>query len=169
MKKLLAALLFATTLPALAVTEVAGIKFEDTTKVGAGETALSQLNGAGMRSRLFLKVYALGLYLPQNYDRSFKGWVSARTALGASLNVPAVRVGALLGPEVLALVVPHGVHELDAIEGAAPFPRGPGGVGRFALEGELNGDEATVDGGLAVGRREFGTDVAAEHDVEILH
>jgi penicillin-binding protein 1C len=44
---------------------------------------------------------ATGLYLPQNYDRSFKGWVSARTALGASLNVPAVRVGAMLGPEVL--------------------------------------------------------------------
>jgi penicillin-binding protein 1C len=43
-----------------------------------------------------------GLYVPQNYDRQFKGWVSARTALGASLNVPAVRVGALLGPEDLA-------------------------------------------------------------------
>ena len=43
-----------------------------------------------------------GLYLPQNYDREFKGWVSARTALGASLNVPAVRVGAMLGPEALA-------------------------------------------------------------------
>ncbi len=42
-----------------------------------------------------------GLYLPQNYDRAFKGWVSARTALGASLNVPAVRVGAMLGPEAL--------------------------------------------------------------------
>lgn len=42
-----------------------------------------------------------GLYLPQNYDRQFKGWVSARTALGASLNVPAVRVGALLGPDAL--------------------------------------------------------------------
>jgi penicillin-binding protein 1C len=42
-----------------------------------------------------------GLYLPQNYDRGFKGWVSARTALGASLNVPAVRVGALLDPEAL--------------------------------------------------------------------
>jgi penicillin-binding protein 1C len=42
-----------------------------------------------------------GLYLPQNYDRAFKGWVSARTALGASLNVPAVRLGALLGPEAL--------------------------------------------------------------------
>ncbi len=42
-----------------------------------------------------------GLYIPQNYDREFKGWVSARTALGASLNVPAVRVGAMLGPEAL--------------------------------------------------------------------
>lgn len=42
-----------------------------------------------------------GLYLPQNYDRRFQGWVSARTALGASLNVPAVRVGALVGPDAL--------------------------------------------------------------------
>ncbi len=44
---------------------------------------------------------AAGLYLPQNYDRSFKGLVSVRTALGASLNVPAVRVGALLPPDAL--------------------------------------------------------------------
>jgi len=42
-----------------------------------------------------------GLYLPQNYDHDFKGWVSARTALGASLNVPAVRIGAMLGPDAL--------------------------------------------------------------------
>ncbi len=42
-----------------------------------------------------------GLYLPQNYDKSFKGWVSARSALGASLNVPAVRVGAMLGPDAV--------------------------------------------------------------------
>ena len=42
-----------------------------------------------------------GLYLPQNYDRDFKGWVSARTALGASLNVPAVRVAELLGPDAV--------------------------------------------------------------------
>jgi len=45
---------------------------------------------------------ASGLYLPQNYDRDHKGWISARTALGASLNVPAVRVGAMLGPDALA-------------------------------------------------------------------
>ena len=57
---------------------------------------------------------AAGLYLPQNYDRQFKGWVSARSALGASLNVPAVRVGALLGPDALferlnafGLALPH--------------------------------------------------------------
>ena len=42
-----------------------------------------------------------GLYLPQNYDKEFKGWISARTALGASLNVPAVRVGAMVGPDAL--------------------------------------------------------------------
>lgn len=43
-----------------------------------------------------------GLYIPQNYDRRFRGWVSVRTALGNSLNVPAVRAGAMLGPDVLA-------------------------------------------------------------------
>jgi penicillin-binding protein 1C len=32
-----------------------------------------------------------GLYIPQNYDKDFKGWVSVRSALGGSLNVPAVR------------------------------------------------------------------------------
>ena len=40
-----------------------------------------------------------GLYIPQNYDRSFKGWVSVRTALGASLNVPAVRTLAMVTPD----------------------------------------------------------------------
>ena len=33
-----------------------------------------------------------GVYVPQNYDRHFRGWVSARTALASSLNIPAVRV-----------------------------------------------------------------------------
>ncbi|MCV2361388.1 penicillin-binding protein 1C [Paucibacter sp. TC2R-5] len=42
-----------------------------------------------------------GLYLPQNYDREFKGFVSARSALGNSLNVPAVRLTAMLGAEAL--------------------------------------------------------------------
>jgi penicillin-binding protein 1C len=42
-----------------------------------------------------------GLYQPQNYDRQFRGWVSARQALGGSLNIPAVRAGALLPPDAL--------------------------------------------------------------------
>ncbi|WP_092955069.1 penicillin-binding protein 1C [Paracidovorax konjaci] len=42
---------------------------------------------------------ASGLYIPQNYDRQFKGWVSARTALAASLNVPAVRTLAMVTPD----------------------------------------------------------------------
>lgn len=42
-----------------------------------------------------------GLYVPQNYDRSFKGVVSVRTALAASLNVPAVRTLTLVGIDPL--------------------------------------------------------------------
>ncbi len=42
---------------------------------------------------------ATGLYIPQNYDRDFKGVVSARTALASSLNVPAVRTLVLTGVE----------------------------------------------------------------------
>jgi penicillin-binding protein 1C len=42
-----------------------------------------------------------GLYAPRNYDGGFKGRVSARTALASSLNIPAVQVGAMLGPDAL--------------------------------------------------------------------
>ncbi len=42
---------------------------------------------------------ASGLYVPQNYDRRFKGAVSARTALAASLNVPAVRTLVMVSPD----------------------------------------------------------------------
>jgi penicillin-binding protein 1C len=45
---------------------------------------------------------ASGLYIPQNYDRRFKGPVSARTALAASLNVPAVRTLVMVSPESFA-------------------------------------------------------------------
>ncbi len=38
-----------------------------------------------------------GAYIPQNYDRSFRGTVSVRTALASSLNVPAVRTVELVG------------------------------------------------------------------------
>jgi len=88
-----------------------------------------------------------GLYLPQNYDRSFKGWVSARTALGASLNVPAVRVGTLLGPDALferlnalGLALPHsGGHY------GASLALGSADVSLLAL---TNAYRALANGGL---------------------
>ncbi|AKZ65301.1 penicillin-binding protein [Herbaspirillum hiltneri N3] len=40
-----------------------------------------------------------GLYIPQNYDKQFKGLVSMRTALGSSLNIPAVRTLVTVTPE----------------------------------------------------------------------
>ncbi|MFC0168865.1 penicillin-binding protein 1C [Pseudoduganella danionis] len=40
-----------------------------------------------------------GLYVPQNYDKEFKGQVSVRTSLASSLNVPAVRTLVLTGLE----------------------------------------------------------------------
>lgn len=42
--------------------EVGGIKFDDTVKVGGKEL---KLNGAGIRVRVVVKVYALALYLPE--------------------------------------------------------------------------------------------------------
>ncbi len=62
MNRVIAILLLAFALPAFAAHEVAGVKFDDTTKVGAADTAI---NGAGMRKRAFIKVYAIALYLPQ--------------------------------------------------------------------------------------------------------
>lgn len=38
-----------------------------------------------------------GLYIPQDYDRNFRGAVSVRSALGSSLNVPAVRALTMVG------------------------------------------------------------------------
>ncbi len=49
-------------LPAYAVTEVAGIKFDDSAAVAGKEL---KLNGAGIRTKMIFKVYALGLYLPE--------------------------------------------------------------------------------------------------------
>ena len=42
-----------------------------------------------------------GLYVPQNYAPAYRGWVSARMALGGSLNVPAVRTLVRVGPDAL--------------------------------------------------------------------
>ncbi|XLZ68712.1 chalcone isomerase family protein [Massilia sp. SR12] len=56
-----AAILAASSLPAFAA-EVSGIKFPDTATVAGQELVL---NGAGVRTKLVFKVYALGFYLKE--------------------------------------------------------------------------------------------------------
>ena len=46
----------------VSATEIAGVKIDDKTRVADSDLAL---NGAGVRTRLFFQVYAIGLYLPQ--------------------------------------------------------------------------------------------------------
>jgi hypothetical protein len=45
-----------------AAAEVSGVKFEDTAKVAGKDL---KLNGAGVRTKFVIKVYAAGLYLPE--------------------------------------------------------------------------------------------------------
>jgi len=49
-------------IPAAQGADVAGVKIDDKTRVGSSELVL---NGAGLRKRFFLQVYAIGLYLPR--------------------------------------------------------------------------------------------------------
>jgi len=59
----LATALFAA-VPAQAA-DIAGVRFDDRTTVAGTDLAL---NGAGLRTRFMLKVYAMGLYLPRRAD-----------------------------------------------------------------------------------------------------
>lgn len=61
-KLVLACAALAAACGAQAAVDVNGIKFEDTNKVGGKDL---KLNGAGMRTKLVIKVYAAGLYLPE--------------------------------------------------------------------------------------------------------
>ncbi len=74
----------------------------------AGSTLKPFLYGLAIDSRVFTAASLVddspvaiaterGAYVPQNYDRSFRGTVSARTALASSLNVPAVRTVETVG------------------------------------------------------------------------
>lgn len=62
LRSLFSALLLtcAVALPASAAIDVNGYKFDDTARVGGKDL---KLNGAGMRTKVIIKVYAAGLYL----------------------------------------------------------------------------------------------------------
>lgn len=57
-----ALLALAVSLPASAAVDINGYKFDDTAKVAGKDL---KLNGAGMRTKFIIKVYAAGLYLPE--------------------------------------------------------------------------------------------------------
>lgn len=63
---------------------------------------------------------AFGRYAPQNFDRRFRGTVTIRQALIASLNIPAVRVADATGPARLAAMLERGGARLVLPRGEAP-------------------------------------------------
>ncbi len=76
----------------------------------AGSTLKPFLYATALQSRLLTAASILddspvrvntstGYYIPQNYDKHFLGEVSVRTALGNSLNVPAVRTSLRISPD----------------------------------------------------------------------
>lgn len=74
MASLVLALTSLWTLPALAALEVAGVRFDDQTSLASQALVL---NGAGVRVKMIIKVYAVGLYVPRK-----------ETAPAAILNQP---------------------------------------------------------------------------------
>ena len=62
-----AILTLAASLPAVAAVDVSGYKFDDTAKVAGKDL---KLNGAGMRTKFIVKVYAAGLYLPEKRNNT---------------------------------------------------------------------------------------------------
>jgi hypothetical protein len=97
---LLAAPLLAATLPAAAqVTEVAGVKFDES--IALAQTKL-QLNGAGVRYKAIFKVYAAGLYL-----------TTKATSLESIVSAP--------GPRRMQIVM---LRDIDANELGKLFTRG---------------------------------------------
>lgn len=62
LKALFAGLCIAVSMTAANAAEVAGVRFPDTANVGGKEL---KLNGLGLRTKFFIKVYAAGLYLQE--------------------------------------------------------------------------------------------------------
>jgi penicillin-binding protein 1C len=74
-------------------------------------------------------------YRPGNFDMSYQGDVSVRTALQLSLNVPAIRLLDAIGPQLLASRLGRAGVAYVLPDGAAPgLPIGLGGLGLTLLD-----------------------------------
>lgn len=67
MKALIVATLVALSANLAHAVEVAGVKFDDKTRLGSSEVLV---NGAGLRKKAFFKIYAMALYLPERHDEA---------------------------------------------------------------------------------------------------
>ena len=113
---------------------------------------------------------AAGLYIPQNYDRRFKGWVSVRTALAASLNVPAVRALAMVSPDAFArqlralglpLPQPAGYYGYSlALGGAEVSLLGLANAYRTLANGGRHGEVRATPGPASAGTQRLDRDAA---------
>lgn len=63
--------------------EVAGVKFDDQTKIGMTDLVV---NGAGLRKKVFFKVYAMALYLPEKQSEADAA-LAAKGAKRISINL----------------------------------------------------------------------------------
>jgi len=63
--------------------EVAGVRFDDQIKLGASEIVA---NGAGLRKKVFFKVYAMALYLPEKQSDA-AGAVNAKGSKRISISL----------------------------------------------------------------------------------
>jgi hypothetical protein len=111
-KNLLAAVLFVLTLPAWAAFDVAGVAFDDAATVGSDAL---RLNGTGIRTLFFFKVYAIGLYLPQKQ--------TAAAAALAGTGAKRVRIVMLrsVGAEKLADAFVEGIRNNNSAAELAPL------------------------------------------------
>jgi len=100
-----------------------------------------------------------GVYAPRNYDEAYRGLVSLRAALASSLNVPAVRALALVGPDALA----ERLRALgfDLRDGGFYGPSLALGSADVTLEELVAGYRALAQGGVATPLRLVADDEAA--------
>ena len=114
MKKIVSLLLFAVlTLPAYAA-DVAGVKIDDSAKVGDATLAL---NGAGLRTRMFIKVYVGALYLVKKTnsgDAAISDAGAKRVALHLLRDLKAEQVSGALNDGLVANNSAADMTKLDA-------------------------------------------------------
>ncbi len=121
-----------------------------------------------------------GAYVPENFDFSFQGTVTARRALQLSLNVPAVELIAELGPQrFLSRLRATGIDLVVPQEAAPGLAVGLGGLGirltdlarlyaGLARGGDVPPLVWRADRGVAAARRRLADPVAAWYVADIL-